>query len=235
MPNTALPGCYGARNLVAIRASRLNADGTRICPNTDGSAFMTAGQVAFSLEPVVDAGSTDTQRDGNGAVCNTDTTSDVVTGISGTLELCKFDWQMIEILTGARLLVTGGTTAIGIEWPDPGDTPPTVEFHWWAKAWAGSGQAASPYSYIHGAAFSTQWRLDSQNYDNNALAVPLVFTGQANENIVIGSFDDIPLDVQGDGHAATWFADDVPDADASPYNVNGLTCGYVDTPSCSSS
>ena len=234
MPNTALPGCYGARNLVAIRASRLEADGTRICPNTDGSAFMTNGQVSFDVSRVVDAGATDTQRDGDGAVCNTDTTADIVTGISGSLELCKFDFQMIELLTGARLIQTGGT-AYGIEEPDPADTPPTIEFHWWAKAWAGAGQAASPYSYLHGVAFATQWRLGDQTFDNSALAVPLTFTGKANENIVIGTFDDIPLDVQGDGFTAMWLADDVPDADAAPYNVNGLTCGYVDSPSCSSS
>jgi len=235
MPNTALPGCYGARNLVAIRASRLNADGTRICPNTDGSAFMVGGPISFDLNQVVDAGTTDVQRDGNGAICNTDTSADIVTGIAGTLELCIYDFQMIELLTGARLLITGGVTGYGIELPDPSDTPPTVEFHWWSKAWDSAGQAASPYSYVHGAAFSTQWRIGDMSFGENALTVPLTFTGKANANIVIGSFDDIPLDVQGDGMAAIWFADDVPDADASPYNDNALSCGYVDTPACSAS
>jgi len=234
MPNTALPGCYGARNLVAIRASRLNDDGTRICPNTDGSAFMVGGAISFSMNQVVDAGATDTQRDGNGAVCNTDTSPDIVTGIAGDLTLCIFDFQMIELLTGARLLVDG-STAIGIELPNPSNTPPTVEFHAWAKAWSGGGIAAAPYSYAHLAAFATQWRIGDMSFEENALEVPLTFTGKANENIVIGSFDDIPLDVVGDSFAAIWFADDVPDADSAPYNDNALACGYVDTPACSSS
>lgn len=234
MPSSAPPGCYGARNLAAIRASRLNADGTRICPNTDGSAFETDGPISFSIEPVVDAGQVDSLRDGDGAICNTDTTPDIVTGIRGNLELCVFDIQMIEVLTGARLLVSGGTS-IGVEFPDPGDTPPTVEFHWWSNAWVTGSQAATPYRYVHGAAFATQWRLDTLTFELGAFTVPLVFSGEANTNIVIGSFDDIPLDVQGDGQAAVWFADDIPDALVSPYNVNSLTCGYVDTPACSAS
>jgi hypothetical protein len=186
------------------------------------------------MQQVVDTGQTDTQRDGNGSICNTDTTPDVVTGIRGDLTLCIFDFQMIELLTGARLLVNGGT-AIGIELPDPSDTPPTIEFHAWAKAWDGSSQAASPYSYVHLAAFATQWRIGDMTFEENAFEIPLTFTGKANQNIVIGSFDDIPLDVQGDSFAAIWFANDVPDADASPYNDNALTCGYVDTPACSAS
>lgn len=234
MPNSTPPGCNGSRNLAAIRASRLNADGSRICPNTDGSAFATDGPISFSIEPVVDAGQVDSLRDGDGNICNTDTTPDIVTGVRGNLELCIFDVQMIEVLTGARLLVSG-STAIGIEFPDPTDTPPTVEFHWWTKAWAAGSQAATPYRYVHGAAFSTQWRLDTLNFELGATTFPLSFVGETNMNIVIGSFDDIPLDVQGDGQAAVWFADDIPDADVAPYNVNSLTCGYVDTPTCSAS
>ncbi len=151
MPSNALRGCYGSRNLLAIRASRLLADGTRICSNTDGSAFQTKGPISFSLEPVVESGSTDVQKDGDGNRCNFDTTGDIVTGISGTLELCTLDFQMIEILTGARLLIS--TEGYGIELPDPSDTPPSVEFHWWSKTWNGGQQVASPNLYTHGAAF----------------------------------------------------------------------------------
>lgn len=235
MPNTALPGCYGARNVVALRASLLNADGTRICPNTDGSAFMVGGFTEITVTRVVDTGQTDTLRDANGAVCNTDTSPDIVTGIRGSLTLCKLDFQLIELLTGAILFDDGAGTATGFEEAAPGNTPPTSEFHWWSKAWDGAGQALSPYLYVHNVAYATQWRIGDQTYGENALDVPLTFTGKANANIVIGTFDDIPLQAQGDGFTAQWFADDVPDADAAPYNVNALDCGYVDSPACSAS
>ncbi len=233
MPSNALRGCYGSRNLKAVRASRLNEDGTRICPNTDGSAFQTKGPISLSVESVVETGQTDVQKDGDGNRCNFDTTGDVVTGIRGTLVLCTLDFQLIEVLTGARLLVS--TEGYGIEAPDPEDTPPTVEFHWWTGTWQNGQQVASPNQYHHGALFKTQWRIDSLSFEEGATTVPLSFTGETNPNIVIGSFDDIPLDVQGDGQWGIWLASDIPDADVAPYNVNGLTCGYVDTPVCSAS
>lgn len=234
MPTTALPGCYGARDLVAIRASRLNADGTRICPNEDGSAFMIGGAISFNVQRVVDSGTTDSQRDGAGNICLTKTTADIVTGIRGNLTLCKLDFQMIELLTGGRCLVSGGV-AYGFEEADPNDTPPAVEFHWWENNWSGASQVASPYLYVHNVAVYTQWRLGDETFDNTNLEVPLTFTGQANTSIVIGTFDDIPLDVQGDGFTSRWLADDIPDADTAPYNENGLSCGYVDSPACSAS
>jgi len=234
MPSSALPGCYSARNLVAVRASRLNADGTRICPNTDGSAYSVGGVTSFTSTAIVDSGTTDTDRDGDGNICSTLTNPDVVTGRRGVLTLCRLDLQMIELLTGANPLLSGGTF-IGFEEPDPDDTPPLVEFHWWAKAWSGSGQAASPYNYVHGALFATQWRLGDMTFQNGALSFPISYTAAANESIVIGSFDDIPPLVFGTGFAALWLASDVPSTTASPYNVNGLSCGYVDTPACSAS
>lgn len=231
---TALPACYSARNIVAVRASRLNADGSRICPNTDGSAFMTSGVISFTSNATVDAGATDVQRDGDGNICSTLTNPDVVTGRRGTLTICKLDFQLIEILTGSQP-AEDGSFFIGVEDPDPDDTPPLVEFHWWAKAWSGGGQAASPYSYVHGALWASQWRVGDLNFANGPLSFPLSYTAQANESISIGSFDDIPPVFNGQGFAGLWFADDVPDATASPYNAAGLTCGYVDTPACSSS
>jgi len=234
MPSTTLPGCYGARNLVAIRASRLNADGTRICPNEDGSAYTVGGQISFDVRRNTVGGNTDVLNNGNGGVCNTDTTPQIVTGINGTLTLCVFDFQMIELLTGARLLVDGGI-GYGFEEADPQDDPPLIEFHWWIKMWDGASQAPTPYTYMQSVAVATQWRLGDQTFGENALTVPLLFTGKANENIVIGTFDDIPLDVQGDGFTAGWATDTVPDPNVAPYSDNGLTCGYVDSPACSAS
>jgi hypothetical protein len=234
MPSTTLPGCYGARNLVAVRASRLDADGTRICPNTDGSAYTVGGQISLDMRRSTDGGQTDVIRDGDGGVCNVDTTPEIVTGITGTLTLCVYDFQFIELVTGARLLVDAGV-GYGFEEADPNDTPPLIEFHWWSRAWVGASQAVTPYQYLHGVAVATRWRLGDEAFNNTGLTIPLLFTGRANENIVIGTFDDIPLDVQGDGFTAQWFADDVPDPTAAPYSDNGLTCGYVDSPACSAS
>lgn len=226
----ALPGCYGARNLVAVRATRLNDDGTRICPNTDGSAYLRGGAIRFAAATDVDTGDTDVQRDGDGNICNTDSSPDVVTGVSLELELCIFDFEMIEILTGGVLGLDGATT-IGIEYPSASDVPPHVEFHGWARAWSGGGQAAAPYSYLHVSFFNTQWRLGDFELAENALTIPLTAKGQENANISIGSFNDIPSEFLGTFGAA-WFANDVP---AAGLGDGGLNCGYLNTPVCTTS
>lgn len=238
MPATALPGCYGARNLVAIRASRLDAAGIPTCRGAgmavdSGSAYMFGGPVSFTATRNVDAGATDTQRDGDGNVCNTRTTPDTVVGISGTLVLCQVDFQLIELLTGARIL-NDATFDHGIEEAAPANTPPRVEFNVWSRSWAGASQSADPYSYLRGTFFNTQWRLGDNAFQENALEIPLTFTGEANLNIGIGSFDDLPAGIVGDGFSALYQVAlaDVPDPTAAPYSDNSLTCGYVDTPIC---
>jgi hypothetical protein len=227
------PGCYGARNLVAIRASLLNSDGTRICPNQDGSAYNLA-PVRINVRRDVETGETDVLRNGDGVICSTRTTPDTVTGITAELELCTFDMELIEILTSARLLTAGAVT-IGIEEAAPDTTVQPVEFHGWMRAWDGASQAAAPYSYIHFVLFNTTWRLGDFDATSGALTIPIVGKGSANTSISIGSFDDIPPDAVGDGFSAWWFDNDLPDSGVSPYSEHARTCGYVDTPACTSS
>lgn len=223
-------GCFGARNLVAVRASRLNDDGTRICPNTDGSAYLRGGAIRFAATADIDAGATDVQRDGDGNICNTDTSADAITGVSLELELCIFDMEMLEILTGGVIAVTGGTT-YGWEYPGASDTAPHVEFHAWARAWDGGGQAAAPYQFLHLAFYNTTWTPPDLGAEENALTLPLAGKGQENASISIGSFDDIPPEFLGTFGAA-WFDNDAP---AAGIGDGGLSCGYLDTPVCTSS
>lgn len=225
------PGCFGARNLVAIRASRIEANGARICPNVDGSAAMTGGAISFSAQLRIDTGQTDLQRDGDGNVCNTRTSADVITGVDFTLELCIFDFEMIETLVGGVLATTAGTT-YGLEYPLASDTPPHTEFHAWARTWDGAGAAATAYAYTHIGFFNTTWKPGQITLQENALSYPLTGKGEENSNISIGSFDDIPPEFVGAVGGAWWVpVGDLPD-DPNP---DGLSCGYIDTPVCSSS
>ena len=228
------PGPYGQRNVVSIRASRLAADGSRVCPNTDGSAWMPGCVVDLAVTRTVDAGTTDVARDGDGNICQTRTTDDAITGIELSMNLLLLDFEMIEILTGALLLATAGPNNYGFEEPNPTDTPPRVEFHWWARAWDGAGQAAAPYSYVHFVAFNTAWRLGDETFGEGATQIPLIGKGQANNSISIGSFNDIPPDAQGDGFTARWLDTDLPDPLAAPYST-APDGGWLDTPVCTAS
>ena len=133
----ALPGCFGARNLVAMRATILTEEGARICPNVDGAAALQ-GVTSFTASLRIDQGQTDVQRDGDGNVCNTRTSADVVTGVDLAAELCVFDWEMIETLTGGTIAVNAGATH-GWEYAKAADTPPHTIVDVWARTWDGAG------------------------------------------------------------------------------------------------
>lgn len=228
--SSTMVDCYGARNLVAIRATRLADDGSRICPNVDGSAFLFGGAISFTATQRVDAGATDIQRDGDGNICNTRTGNDSITGVDFALELCIFDFEMLEILVGGVLASSGGVVH-GWEMPRATDASPRVEFHAWARTWQGAGQAADPYSYTHVGFFNSSWTSPSLNLQENALSLPLTGKGQENSGISIGSFDDIPPEFVGSFGGAWW----VPSTDLPDQTILGKSCGYIDTPACTSS
>lgn len=227
----ALPGCFGARNLVAIRAGRIEEDGSRICPNVDGGAAMTGGVNSFTASLRIDAGQTDVQRDGDGNVCNTRTSPDVITGIDASAELCIFDWEMIETLTGGVLAVNAGLTH-GWEVAKSSDAAPHTQVDVWARTWDGAGQAESAYSYTRWSGFNMTWVPGQIQFQENALTLPLTGKGSENSNISIGLWNDIPTEFVGSFYGMWWAAAaDLPD---SP-NADGNDCGYIDVPACTSS
>lgn len=224
-------GCFGARNLVAIRASRIEADGSRICPNLEGAAAMVGGAISFSASLRIDTGQTDLQRDGDGNVCNTRTAADVITGIDLTVELCILDFEMFETLTGGILTPNSDNTD-GWEYPLAAETPPHTQFDAWARTWDGAGAAPAAQAYLRASYFNTTWVPGTVTLQENALTFPLTGKGSENASISIGNFDDIPPEFVG-SVGALWFtaASDLPD-DPNP---SGLSCGYIDVPACSAS
>lgn len=226
----ALPGCFGARNLVAMRATILTADGARICPNADGAAALQ-GVTSFTASLRIDTGQTDVQRDGDGNVCNTRTSPDVITGVDMTAELCIFDWEMIETLTGGIIAVDAGATH-GWEYAKAADVAPHTIVDVWARTWDGAGQATATYAYTRASYYNTTWVPGQISFQENALSFPMTGKGSENSSISIGPWNDIPTEFVGSFGALWWVAaGDLPDFP----NADGDDCGYVDVPACSSS
>src|SRR3989304_1573684 len=99
---------------------------------------------------------------------------------------------------------------------------------------AGPRRPAAPPSYVHKGAFLTPWRLGDESFGEGATNIPLLGKGQANNSIVKGSFDDIPVDAQGDGFTARWLGTDLPDAGSAPYST-APAGGWLDPPACTAS
>ena len=225
-------GCYQSLDLVAVRASILDTDGSRLCSNSNGSAY-NLRPISLGRTPTVSTGETFEQKSGDGTICVSITDADVTTGETLTLNLCQLDLELISVMTGAELLLDGSAEVFGLEAPDPSSTLSPIEFHAWTKAYSGSSQVADPRDYWHWVWPSTKWTIGDWTFERGILSVSLSGKASANANLGNGSFGDLPgAGVQQ--FFGVWLDNDVPDSSSSPYSDNGLSCGFVDTPACSS-
>lgn len=225
-------GCYTSVDFCAVRASLLDSDGTKTGVLTNGSAY-NLRPISLNRTPTVSTGEQFEQRDGCGNVCFSREDPDLTTGEDLTLVLCQLDLELISLLTGGSVLLDSGGTVIGVEAPDPALTPPLIEFNGWTKAFSGNSQVASPRNYYHWVWPGTTWNIGAWNIVRGNLQVELTGKAAANANLGSGSFNDFPgAGVQQ--FFGVWLDNDIPSSSASPYNANGLSCGFVNTPASSS-
>ena len=226
-------GCYQSLDLVAVRASILDTDGSRICANANGSAY-NMRPISLGRSPILSTGETIEQKSGDGTICLSITDADTTTGEDLSLTLCQLDLELISVLTGAELFLDGDGVVFGMEAPDPSVAKTPVEFHAWTKAYSGSAQVADPRDYWHWVWPHTKWTLGDWVLERGILTVSVNAKASANDNLGNGSFGDLPgAGVQQ--FFGTWLDNDVPDCDTAPYsNIAGYCCGFIDTPACSS-
>lgn len=227
------PGCYQSFKARAIRASRLNADGTLDQGVMLGSAY-NMRPISVALSPVVTTGDRFEQKDGSGNLCVVIENPDKTTGYDITLTLCQLDIELIEILTGADVILDPGdaNVIIGFIAPGPDDDTLPTEFHVWSDALNGSEQVASPYAYWHWVFPYVKWNLGAQTLENGILQLTLTGKASTNSNIGGGSFNDLPTPITS--YFGVYLADDLPDTTVAPYSDYSAVCGYVDTPAASS-
>ena len=211
---------------LAIRVSRLDTDGAPD-PGELNSAY-NMRPVRVNREPQTTTGQRFEAIDGSGEVCASKQARDTVTGETLTVELCQFDMETIEIMTGAELILDPGapTVVIGLKAPDPEISTPATEFNAWSEARLLDGTAAEPY--LHWVWPSVEWSLAATNLEAGFLTVQLTGNAQSNSNIGNGAFNDFPEEL--DRFWNVFLASDIPDPTQAPYNEFGLSGGYIDTP-----
>ena len=96
--------CYNSADLLAVRFSLLDVDGSPLCSEVDGSAY-DMKPVSLAITPTVETGETVTNRAGDGTICYTRTDPDVPTGADLVLTICTFDVELIALATGAESYV----------------------------------------------------------------------------------------------------------------------------------
>ena len=220
--------CYTSADLLAVRGSLLDADGSPLCGETDGTAY-DMKPVSLQITPTVDAGETVTNRAGDGTICYTRTTPDVPTGADLVLTICVFDVELIGLFTGGEVYTENAAPAMAIG-TQVGDA---VESHFWTRSLVGSSAAASPNTYWHHVFPNVLWSVGNFQMGQDALQMVLNGTAQVSSSIGAGGFSDIPTTPTEPYWWNVWTADDIPDPDDPPYNEGGATCGFIDTPACS--
>lgn len=225
-------GCYTSVDVCAVRAATLDSDGSKLGATTNGGAYnMRPIQVTQSF--TFSTGETFEQRDGCGNICFTRSDVDVLTGADLELQLCQLDLELISTLTGGQVLLDSGGSVIGVEAPMASATPPVVEFDFWTKAFDGNSPVAAPHTYWHWVFPFTQWTVGQWTNQRGSLVVNLTATASENANLGSGAFNDLPgAGIQGT--FGVFLADDIPDVDESPYNGEGLSCGFIDLPASAS-
>jgi hypothetical protein len=174
-----LSSVYASR----LRVSRLHDDGS-LDPGSENQ-YVSDAIVSIGQTPNVQAGEEFTQRNGGGGICVYVTEQDSIVRYDLTLSLCQLDAELIEILTGGRVLSVGGTT-VGFAVPALDAIAPSVLVEAWGEARDGSAQASEDGAalYWHHVWTNVQWTLGAFTLERGILTVPL--TGKAVENPSMG-------------------------------------------------
>lgn len=137
--------CASVVDFLAFRVVRLEANGT-----PDGGAgdlYVTETPISMQIQAVTTEGTVSEQKDGRGRICARKSADDSVGQYNLSLNLCKFEVELWEILFGGTLLTggTGGTENIGWAAADPTAAAPFgVSVEAWAAAYDGEEQANFP-------------------------------------------------------------------------------------------
>lgn len=225
--------CIGTIDLCAARITRLTDGGA---PETGANNGYLAGEATVSLGVSIttEAGDDITQKNGCGDIVNTRQTPDKIKGVELTLTLCQLDAQLIEILTGAQVISSGGN-AIGVKAPAFGVSAPPVCFEAWSRAMDGDHQYVAPFTdpeatWIHWVFPLTRWVQGDFTIGNDGfLTYPVTAKGSENPSITQdGPYNDWPSAVAVVGGADrmyNWFLDTEGPAD---------TCDYITVSSAAS-
>jgi len=223
--------CWNSADLLAVRVSLLDTDGSPLCGEPDGSAY-DMKPISLAVTPTVDTGETVTTRAGDGTICYTRSDADVNTGADLVLTICTFDLELIALMTGSESYTGpngGPAMAVGT------NTADAVEAHFWTRTKDGSSNVAAPNTYWHHVYPNVTWSIGSHTMGRDVLQMVLNGTAQVSSTIGAGGFSDIPTTPTDPYWWNVWTAADLPDPAVAPYDQNGFVCGFVDTPACSPS
>lgn len=207
--------CLSSVRAKRLRVARLHEDGT-LDPGDD-NLYVSDALLSIGTSPEVEAGEEFTQRNGSGEICVYVSGDDEVKRYNLTLTLCQLDSELLEMLTGAALITSGGVT-VGVQMPKIGDDKPIVCVEAWSEARTQRQQAVDDSSSLlfwHWVWPRVTWTIGDFTLEAGILNIPLNGKAEENDSMGTGPAADWPALITA---AQAWYLDDaMPDA----------ACGYA--------
>jgi len=175
---------------IAIRVTRLNADGT-LTVGPSGS-YVTKKFVSLGFTPEYESGDEFTTKAADGSVCVSWKTADTLKRVTLAISICDPDPEFTQMIAGGSLLSAGG---LSVGWKAPlvgvDATPNGVAIEVWSIANVG-GRQASTNPYWHWIFPYAQIRATGERAIHNDL-VASGFDGWAVGNTGFGDGPAAPL------------------------------------------
>lgn len=192
--------CFESIQLVAIRAHRLNTNGS--IKTGASNAYQSSAAVQIQVGYEYEAGADVTQKNGSGSVCLRYKGEDKLQNVTVSLNLCQLDYQLIELLTGWPALTDLSGAVIGLSAPASSATARDgAVLEGWSLAWDGDAQAVvgGNAMYIRHVFPRVKLNVGNFNVDEGALVVPLTGQGFSNSTLATakGPASDWPSGIVG--------------------------------------
>jgi len=131
---------------VALRVTRLNADGTTATGAK--SSYVMSSFISVSFTPEYEEGDEFTQKDANGVVCVDYKAPDTLKRVTLELAVCNPDPELTELIAGGTVLTDGLDNVVGYAAPlvgtDPNPNGASLEV--WSRAIQnGKNAPVNPY------------------------------------------------------------------------------------------
>jgi hypothetical protein len=211
--------CAGLINACRIRLTRLNSDGT--VADQPNNSYVSDALVQMVVTPVEVAAVEKSVLNGCGCECLGHTTPAYIKRFDATIDLCVWDPQLMEMLTGADLVLNGSEDPIGWMYAyaaQCGDQViPAVAVETWSTRKIG-GATVTPGQYEQILIPGLNFTLAPYTLGADFAVPSFVGTGFANTEWGEGPYGDQPQADNGIGGA--WETDSVPTADCAYADVS---------------
>lgn len=226
---TALDECVGQYQVAAVRAVRLDATCAPVAGTNN--VIATSALITLSASPEIEEGDEFEPKGASGQICWSVKDCDRIKRWNLDGEFCTFDYELIEMMTGASLLTgaamgtydmkTTGIAHSGLN----AACPNGVQLEVWTRTavgtgTCGAGSAFAPYvRHLFPKVIITP---GDSTFENDAMT--FAFTGRSEPN---SEWTDLNTD---------WPALELPSALDSGYlqawdeAIPTLACGYTDVP-----